>query len=327
MKRSISLTLLFLFSLAMLGCQKSDTSGEEAKNLSMSVRSLEAKLDKLEKRISEMEKKPAASREAVVSSGDSGAVEETLAAFNEKLYNLEQMMVAAGFNVISTNEDLEVSAMAELVEEKTMTMRREKYQTAMRELRDTQRKSDSDNYGAAFTELQEKTRFRWGGNRNESQEDREKRMQEMVQAREDLIRQYPDSYAAAQLRAETAAWNLMQNNYQDALSTYKDLMASSKGAEAVNDFGMRNVTGLQYSLANKAIEEGDYATARSIMKDLESSNDDMVMAFDGFGGGGPGGRGGRGGRRGGPGGGFRMEDNLVSKNQALNKLNEKMNNR
>lgn len=327
MKRSISLTLLFLFSLAMLGCQKSDTSGEEAKNLSMSVRSLEAKLDKLEKRISEMEKKPAASREAVVSSGDSGAVEETLAAFNEKLYNLEQMMVAAGFNVISTNEDLEVSAMAELVEEKTMTMRREKYQTAMRELRDTQRQSDSDNYGAAFTELQEKTRFRWGGNRNESQEDREKRMQEMVQAREDLIRQYPDSYAAAQLRAETAAWNLMQNNYQDALSTYKDLMASSKGTEAVNEWGVRNVTGLQYSLANKAIEEGDYATARSIMKDLESSNDDMVMAFDGFGGGGPGGRGGRGGRRGGPGGGFRMEDNLVSKNQALNKLNEKMNNR
>ncbi|MBO7435686.1 hypothetical protein J6U76_06820, partial [bacterium] len=116
-------------------------------------------------------------------------------------------------------------------------------------------------------------------------------------------------------------------NYQDALSTYKDLMASSKGTEAVNEWGVRNVTGLQYSLANKAIEEGDYATARSIMKDLESSNDDMVMAFDGFGGGGPGGRGGRGGRRGGPGGGFRMEDNLVSKNQALNKLNEKMNNR
>ena len=42
--------------------------------------------------------------------------------------------------------------------------------------------------------------------------------------------------------------------------------------------------------------------------------------------GGPGGpRGGRPG--GGPGGPGRMEDNLISKNQALNKLNEKMNNR
>ena len=115
----------------------------------------------------------------------------------------------------------------------------------------------------------------------------------------------------------------MQNNYQDALSTYKELMASSKGTEAVNDWGMRNVTGLQYSLANKAIEEGDYATARSIMKDLESSSDDLVMAFEGFGGGR--GRGGRGGRGGGPGGPGRMEDNLISKNQAISKLNDKMN--
>ena len=180
-----------VFGLVLLGCQKSDTSGEETKNLSMSVRSLETKLDKLEKRLAAIEKKPAAPRAAAAASGNSDAVEETLAAFNEKLYNLEQMMVAAGFNVISTNEDLEVSAMAELVEEKTLTMRREKYQTAMRELRDTQRQSDQEKYGQQFTELQEKTRFRWGGNRNESQEDREKRMQEMVQAREDLIRQYP----------------------------------------------------------------------------------------------------------------------------------------
>jgi hypothetical protein len=305
--------------VSLVGCEKK-TNDDEMKSVSLSLRSLENRLEKIEKRLGSLEKAPSAKAE-VTSVSVSGDVDDILASFNEKLYNLEQMMVAAGFDVLSTNEDIEVSAMAELVEEKTMEKRREKYQTTMRELRDTQRKSDSDNYGAAFTELQEKTRFRWGGNRNESQEDREKRMQEMQQAREDLIRQYPDSYAAAQLRAETAAWNLMQNNYQDALSTYKDLMASSKGTEAVNEWGVRNVTGLQYSLANKAIEEGDYATARSIMKDLESSGDDLVMAFEGFGGG----RGGRGGRRGGPGGGFRMEDNLISRNQAISKLNDKMN--
>ena len=306
--------------VSLVGCEKK-TNDDEMKSVSLSLRSLENRLDKIEKRLGSLEKAPSAKAE-VTNVSVSGDVDDILASFNEKLYNLEQMMVAAGFDVLSTNEDIEVSAMAELVEEKTMEKRREKYQTTMRELRDTQRKSDSDNYGAAFTELQEKTRFRWGGNRNESQEDREKRMQEMVQARENLIRQYPDSYAAAQLRAETAAWNLMQNNYQDALSTYKDLMASSKGTEAVNEWGVRNVTGLQYSLANKAIEEGDYATARSIMKDLESSGDDLVMAFDGPRGGGPG----RGGRGGGPGrGGFRMEDNLVSKNQAISKLNDKMN--
>ena len=305
--------------VSLVGCEKK-TNDDEMKSVALSLRSLENRLEKIEKRLGSLEKALSAKTEIRnVSSNDD--VDDILASFNEKLYNLEQMMVAAGFDVLSTNEDIEVSAMAELVEEKTMEKRREKYQTTMRELRDTQRKSDSDNYGAAFTELQEKTRFRWGGNRNESQEDREKRMQEMQQAREDLIRQYPDSYAAAQLRAETAAWNLMQNNYQDALSTYKDLMASSKGTEAVNEWGVRNVTGLQYSLANKAIEEGDYATARSIMKDLESSGDDLVMAFEGFGGG----RGGRGGRRGGPGGGFRMEDNLISRNQAISKLNDKMN--
>lgn len=305
--------------VSIVGCEKK-TNDDEMKSVSLSLRSLENRLEKIEKRLGSLEKAPKPKTE-VPSVSASGDVDDILASFNEKLYNLEQMMVAAGFDVLSTNEDIEVSAMAELVEEKTMEKRREKYQATMRELRDTQRKSDSDNYGTAFTELQEKTRFRWGGNRNESQEDREKRMQEMQQAREDLIRQYPDSYAAAQLRAETAAWNLMQNNYQDALSTYKDLMASSKGTEAVNEWGVRNVTGLQYSLANKAIEEGDYATARSIMKDLESSGDDLVMAFEGFGGG----RGGRGGRRGGPGGGFRMEDNLISRNQAISKLNDKMN--
>jgi len=324
MKHTLLTLGLIAALVIMVGCEKK-TNDDEMKSVALSLRSLENRIEKIEKRMGTLEKAPSAKAE-VTNVSVSGDVDDILASFNEKLYNLEQMMVAAGFDVLSTNEDIEVSAMAELVEEKTMEKRREKYQATMRELRDTQRKSDSDNYGAAFTELQEKTRFRWGGNRNESQEDREKRMQEMVQAREDLIRQYPDSYAAAQLRAETAAWNLMQNNYQDALSTYKDLMASSKGTEAVNEWGVRNVTGLQYSLANKAIEEGDYATARSIMKDLESSGDDLVMAFDGFGGG-RGGRGGnRGGRGGGPGrGGFRMEDNLVSKNQAISRLNDKMN--
>ena len=318
MKTQIILTAVSVLLLAV-ACEKQSNS-DELKSISLSLRSLENRLEKIEKRMGTLEKAPQSGKETIKIASDNGNVDEILEAFNEKLYNLEQMMVAAGFDVLSTNEDIEVSAMAELVEEKTMEKRREKYQTSMRELRDTQRKSDSDNYGTAFTELQEKTRFRWGGNRNESQEDREKRMQEMVQAREDLIRQYPDSYAAAQLRAESAAWNLMQNNYSDALKTYKELMASEKGTEAVNDFGMRNVTGLQYSLANKAIEEGDYATARSIMKDLESSSDDLVMAFEGFGGGR--GRGGRGGRPGGPG---RMEDNLISKNQAISKLNDKMN--
>ncbi|MBQ7554826.1 hypothetical protein IJS98_00015 [bacterium] len=322
MKHTLLTLGLIAALVIMVGCEKK-TNDDEMKSVALSLRSLENRIEKIEKRMGTLEKAPSAKTEIQKVSTD-GNVDEILEAFNEKLYNLEQMMVAAGFDVLSTNEDIEVSAMAELVEEKTMEKRREKYQTSMRELRDTQRKSDSDNYGAAFTELQEKTRFRWGGNRNESQEDREKRMQEMVQAREDLIRQYPDSYAAAQLRAETAAWNLMQNNYQDALNTYKDLMASSKGTEAVNEWGVRNVTGLQYSLANKAIEEGDYATARSIMKDLESSGDDLVMAFEGFGGGR--GRGGRGGGPGGPGrGGFRMEDNLVSKNQAISRLNDKMN--
>lgn len=318
MKHTLLTLGLIAALVIMVGCEKK-TNDDEMKSVALSLRSLENRIEKIEKRMGTLEKAPSAKTEIQKVSTD-GNVDEILEAFNEKLYNLEQMMVAAGFDVLSTNEDIEVSAMAELVEEKTMEKRREKYQTSMRELRDTQRKSDSDNYGTAFTELQEKTRFRWGGNRNESQEDREKRMQEMVQAREDLIRQYPDSYAAAQLRAESAAWNLMQNNYSDALKTYKELMASEKGSEAVNDFGMRNATGLQYSLASKAIEEGDYATARSIMKDLESSSDDLVMAFEGFGGGR--GRGGRGGRPGGPG---RMEDNLISKNQAISKLNDKMN--
>lgn len=321
MKTQLLLTAVSVLLLAV-ACEK-QSNNDELKSISLSLRSLENRLEKIEKRMGTLEKAPQSGKETIKVASDNGNVDEILEAFNEKLYNLEQMMVAAGFDVLSTNEDIEVSAMAELVEEKTMEKRREKYQTSMRELRDTQRKSDSDNYGAAFTELQEKTRFRWGGNRNESQEDREKRMQEMVQAREDLIRQYPDSYAAAQLRAESAAWNLMQNNYSEALKTYKELMASGKGTEAVNDFGMRNATGLQYSLASKAIEEGDYATARSIMKDLESSSDDLVMAFEGFGGGR--GRGGRGGRGGGPGGPGRMEDNLISKNQAISKLNDKMN--
>lgn len=321
MKPQLLLTAVSVLLLAV-ACEK-QSNNDELKSISLSLRSLENRLEKIEKRMGTLEKAPQSGKETIKVASDNGNVDEILEAFNEKLYNLEQMMVAAGFDVLSTNEDIEVSAMAELVEEKTMEKRREKYQTSMRELRDTQRKSDSEKFGTAFTELQEKTRFRWGGNRNESQEDREKRMQEMTQAREDLIRQYPDSYAAAQLRAESAAWNLMQNNYSEALKTYKELMASEKGTEAVNDFGMRNATGLQYSLANKAIEEGDYATARSIMKDLESSSDDLVMAFEGFGGGR--GRGGRGGRGGGPGGPGRMEDNLISKNQAISKLNDKMN--
>ena len=322
MKKQILFLGLVTALMTLTACEKK-TSDDEAKSVSLALRSLENRLERIEKRLGDLEKTPAPKAAQAVSV-DNGAVDDILASFNEKLYNLEQMLVAAGLDVLSTNESIEASVVTELVEEKALSMRREKYQTSMRELRETQRKSDSDNYGAAFTELQEKTRFRWGGNRDESQEDREKRMQEMQQAREDLIRQYPDSYAAAQLQAESATWNLMQNNYQEALKAYKSMMDSEKGAEVVNDWGLRNATGLQYSLANKAIEEGDYATARSIIKDLESSNDDMVMAFEGFGGG----RGGRGGRRGGgPGGGFRMEDNLISKNQAVNKLNEKMNSR
>lgn len=321
MKKQILFLGLVTVLMTLTACEKK-TSDEEAKSVSLALRSLENRLERIEKRLGDLEKTPAP-KVAQAVSVDNGAVDDILASFNEKLYNLEQMLVAAGLDVLSTNESIEASVVTELVEEKALSMRREKYQTSMRELRETQRNSDTERYGQNFTELQEKTRFRWGGNRDESQEDREKRVQEMQQAREELIRQYPDSYAAAQLQAENAGWNLAQNNYQEALKAYKSMMESEKGSEVVNEWGTRNATGLQYSLANKAIEEGDYATARSIIKDLESSNDDMVMAFEGFGGG----RGGRGGRRGGPGGGFRMEDNLISKNQAVNKLNEKMNSR
>ena len=321
MKKQILFLGLITVLMTLTACEKK-TSDEEAKSVSLALRSLENRLERIEKRLGDLEKTPAP-KVAQAVSVDNGAVDDILASFNEKLYNLEQMLVAAGLDVLSTNESIEASVVTELVEEKALSMRREKYQTSMRELRETQRNSDTERYGQNFTELQEKTRFRWGGNRDESQEDREKRVQEMQQAREELIRQYPDSYAAAQLQAENAGWNLAQNNYQEALKAYKSMMESEKGSEVVNEWGTRNATGLQYSLANKAIEEGDYATARSIIKDLESSNDDMVMAFEGFGGG----RGGRGGRRGGPGGGFRMEDNLISKNQAVNKLNEKMNSR
>jgi len=322
MKKQILFLGLVTALMTLMACEKK-TSDDEVKNVSLVLRSLDHRIKMIESRLGDLEKanasKTVVQREALDSN-----VDDILASFNEKLYNLEQMLVASGLDVLSTNESIEASVVTELVEEKALSMRREKYQTSMRELRETQTQSDRERYGQSFTELQEKTRFRWGGNRDESQEDREKRMQEMQQAREDLIRQYPDSYAAAQLQAESAVWNLMQNNYQEALKSYRGMMDSQKGGEVVNEWGVRNSTGLQYSLASKAIEEGDYATARSIMKELESSNDDMVMAFEGFGGG----RGGRGGRRGGgPGGGFRMEDNLISKNQAVNKLNEKMNNR
>ena len=154
MKTQLLLTAVSVLLLAV-ACEKQSNS-DELKSISLSLRSLENRLEKIEKRMGTLEKAPQSGKETIKVASDNGNVDEILEAFNEKLYNLEQMMVAAGFDVLSTNEDIEVSAMAELVEEKTMEKRREKYQTSMRELRDTQRKSDSDNYGTAFTELQEK---------------------------------------------------------------------------------------------------------------------------------------------------------------------------
>lgn len=301
-------TKLILCSSGLLllsACQKAPDNSEALRTLQTELSKCAQTMDDLNKRLFQLEKTNLEKgKGVVVASDDNTEVYNTLMAFNEKLYELESMMKAAGLDSLSTNENAAV--MTELVEEKALSMKREKYSTTMRSLRDDQRKSDSEKYGEAFTALEEKTRFRprRGGNQGDAMNERETAQQE-------ILAKYPDSYAATQIKSERVARNMFQGNYQDALASYKEYMQNSNAQESVNDFGMRNSTSLQYSLANSAIENGDTATARELIAALENSGDDMVFAFGsnsrGFGG---------------PGRG--PQENLISRNDAVADLTKRL---
>ena len=88
MNPRVILSLLLVCGLVLAGCQKDSSSEGEEKALAMAVRSLEGKLERMEKRLADLEKKGAAPKVAQAVSVDSGAVDDILASFNEKLYNM-----------------------------------------------------------------------------------------------------------------------------------------------------------------------------------------------------------------------------------------------
>ena len=311
--------LLLLLPLLLVGCEKNQSSNEETKKIQASLRTLETKLNSLEKRLSKIEVAKEAAPLANNVSPNSN-VDEAILTFNQKLYELEEMLKAAGLDTLSTNEELEASIVTELVEERALSKKREKFQTSMRELRATQSQNDDSRYGQALTDLREKASFRnaFRGGQNETEEQREARRRDREAARDEIISRYPDSYAAAQCQSELVMGRLFQNDYKGALENYNEFIKGSKSTELANDFGGRTATSLQYALAQRAIQEGDYTTANSLISALESSSDDLVFAFGGPGGG----RRGQGGRRGF--GGFSPQENLITPSQAAGRLRESM---
>ena len=136
------------------------------------------------------------------------------------------------------------------------------------------RRRDLETYGPSdfqrLTELSQKARPRRG---NETQAERAER----EAALNNLMSNYPESWAASVAVAEQALDAAMNRNTQGAEMYYESLLGTSPYGEVVTEQGIDAIPTLQTYLARQYIQEGRSADAAAILEALSAHSDRLII--------------------------------------------------
>jgi len=268
-----------------------DTFAETLKALQQDIGRIESKLASVSAngysagRSAPVKKFPAASISGGASAteaGDSG-VADILRSQQDEIVRLKEIIDATGLDQLSEYGDLDLTVLKELSQRRSRMMEMVSSRQANME-KNTQRHNEDDAfYGGELGSLYEKARIRF--NRNSDEKEREAAFNEIIQ-------EYPDSYATASLLAERALEATAKQDTESVEKYYHMLLDS--GNEAARDViagqGIEAMPMIETYLARQYIRDGRTQDAKEMIDSLDE-NYANSMVFLGRG---------QGGRRGGP---------------------------
>jgi len=268
-----------------------DTLGETLKILQEDIGRLERKLASVSANgysaghNTQAKKFPAASISDGTTAAEAGysGVADILRSQQDEIVRLKEVIDATGLDQLSENGDLDLTVLKELSQRRSRMMEMVSSRQANMEKNNQRHNDDDAFYGDELKSLYEKARLRF--NRNSDEKEREAAFNEIIQ-------EYPDSYAAASLLAERALEATAKQDTESVEKYYHMLLDS--GNEAARDViagqGMEALPMIETYLARQYIRDGRTQDAKEMIDSLDE-NYANSMVFLGRG---------QGGRRNGP---------------------------
>jgi len=189
-----------------------------------------------------------------------------LEGMSELVNDMSQMLDSSGLTTIATNE-ASGRVMQRVVDDYANRMKIEEYTAKMGKIAAEQSADDGQRYGKEFSDLADSAGRFWGNNPANASN------------RNELIKKYPESYAAFNAMSINLMMELSTNNIDAAVKWY-DVMLNSRYNEAVSQANTKTLLSAQYMLANSLIEADRTSEAWDIISILEDNSDDMVLSMN-----------------------------------------------
>ncbi len=204
---------------------------------------------------------------AKTSDNSGGQTKDWLSLLDSDLGKMENLLAKTGIDQLATNESVNAAMLSEMVEEYAQQKKENDFKEMLKKTNDEFHKADKEKYDEKLTALYDKAKFRW---RNRNNKESEKAFNTM-------LKDYPDSYATGMLIAEKAISSGFRNNLDDAEKYYNMLSENKNFDGIVVDWGIEAQPAVQYSLANKYIEQKRYDDAQKMIDDLEQNDSEYIF--------------------------------------------------
>ncbi len=249
-----------------------NSSKNTKKQLAASVKDLRQHLVQLESRVKDFEK---LINEKQITSTASNLKGVPKASIDKNSKNEKQKMVKVFQGSTIQNQldmiaDIDPNVILELHDERVKKNEIESELNYLRGISGEQRQFDKNKYDEEINELYRQTLpRRFGGNSSE---------EERLNALNELLDKYPDSYAAAKAVSSKAIESVMRNNIGTAKEYYDMLLdvQAKKTDRVVLDSGFEAVPTVEHALAYAYYRSGRTEDVKTMVKSLEENYSDSL---------------------------------------------------
>jgi hypothetical protein len=237
-----------------------------AQDLRQNMVRLESRIKEFEKLIKEKQASPTASNIKGISKA---GIDESIR--NKKQKIVKAVQAPTRQNQLDMIADIDPNVIQELHDERVKKNEIEDEVNYLRGISGEQRQLDKNKYDEEINELYRQTLPRRFGN-SLSEEER-------LNALNELLEKYPDSYAAAKAVSSKAIESVMRNNIETAEEYYNMLLdvQAEKTDRVVLDSGFEAVPTVEHTLAYAYYRSGRTEDVESIVKSLEDNYSDSVF--------------------------------------------------
>jgi hypothetical protein len=267
----LSICLFMIAGFFSLGAYNS--AKKTKKQFAASVQNLRQDMVRLDSRIKAFEKLLEETQASTTPSNLKGVPKAKLSA-NSKNKTQKIVTTVQGTkrqNQLDMIANIDPDVILELHDERVKENEIESELDYLRGISGEQRQFDKNKYDEEINELYRKTLSRrFGGNLSE---------EERLDALNELLEKYPDSYAAAKAVSTKAIESVMRSNLEAAEGYYDMLLASqaSKADRVVLDSGFEAVPTVEHVLAYAYYRSGRTEDVKTVVKSLEENYSDSLF--------------------------------------------------